>query len=488
VQSVWSQRKAQPHTRIVQQAVLALVAMFGLLGVMAAGYAGMLTPVTLVVDGEARAVHTNQTTVEAVLRDAGIAVFPEDRVQPARDAEVAANATIAIARARPLTVRVDGRTIRVRSHTATLADLFVELDIGINPHDALTIDGHTAVPASGFTSAPATPHTVAVRRAVPLTLVFDDGASQTIETTEPTVGQALSAAGIEVYLADRLTPGASERVTSGATVYVDRSVPVSVQVDGQTIRTRTHRERVGDVLAELGVTLLGQDYAQPSIDALVQTGLAVRVVRVAEEFLIEQEPVAFESQVLPNADMEIDTQVLSQAGEAGVMQKRIRVRYEDGQEVSRVVEDRTLVRAPKPRVTHYGTQIVIRAVQTPDGPREYWRRIRAYATSYSAATAGTPKDAPWYGITATGMRMRKGMIAVDPDVIGLRGELYVPNYGVGCACDTGGGVIGRWVDLGYDDDDLQIWHGWVDVYLLTPAPPADQIRYVLPDWPTFPGR
>jgi len=147
-----------------------------------------------------------------------------------------------------------------------------------------------------------------------------------------------------------------------------------------------------------------------------------------------------------------------------------------------------LVRAPQHRIVNYGTKIVVRTVDTPSGPREYWRRFRAYATSYSAATAGTPKTAPWYGITATGLKMRKGIVAVDPKIIPLRTELYVPGYGVGLAGDTGGGVIGRWVDLGYDDDNLVIWHQWVDVYLLAPAPPADKIQYILPDWPTFPGR
>jgi hypothetical protein len=28
----------------------------------------------------------------------------------------------------------------------------------------------------------------------------------------------------------------------------------------------------------------------------------------------------------------------------------------------------------------------------------------------------------------------------------------------------------------------------VDVYVLTPMPPADQIRYVLPNWPQEPRR
>ena len=74
--------------------------------------------------------------------------------------------------------------------------------------------------------------------------------------------------------------------------------------------------------------------------------------------------------------------------------------------------------------------------------------------------------------------MRHGIVAVDPNVVDLRSEVYVPGYGVGYVGDTGGAIIGRRIDLGYDDDNLQLWYNWVDVYLLTPVP--DVINYLGP--------
>jgi uncharacterized protein YabE (DUF348 family) len=471
-----------------QQAALALLALLGAIALMAAGYTSQLNAVRLVVDGQPRTIRTNQTTVEGVLRDAGLTIEAWDRVQPAVDAALGENDTIQVSRARPATIRADGRALAVHTHAQTPLELLAEQRITLNPNDALFVDGDPAGAGSPFTGSPTTPHTLSIRRAVPLAVNFKDGTSLTLQTTQPTIGQALNKAGIDLYLADRLTPDANTRVTSGASVFIERSIPVSVQVDGQSIRTRTHRERVGDVLAELGVALQGQDYTLPALDAPVQPDLAVRVVRVAETFLIEQEPIPFESQTLPDPAMLIDTQQLVQEGENGVLQKRIRVRFEDSQEVGRQVEDRTILRAPRPRITTYGTNIVVQTIQTLDGPREYWRKVRFYATSYSAATAGTPKTAPWYGITAIGWKMRKGVIAVDPAIIPFLSEIYVPGYGVGTAADTGGGVKGKWLDLGFDDDNLEVWAGWVDAYLLTPVPPPDQIAYILPNWPTFRDR
>ena len=108
------------------------------------------------------------------------------------------------------------------------------------------------------------------------------------------------------------------------------------------------------------------------------------------------------------------------------------------------------------------------------------------SASIPKRTSGTSPSAPWYGITANGLKMQKGVIAVDPTVVPLRTRIYVADYGIGAALDTGSGVKGRWLDLGYDDNNLVGWHWWVDAYLLTPVPA--NIPFSIPNWPTYKGR
>jgi 3D (Asp-Asp-Asp) domain-containing protein len=144
------------------------------------------------------------------------------------------------------------------------------------------------------------------------------------------------------------------------------------------------------------------------------------------------------------------------------------------------VENEYVAVSPTTNVTGYGTKIIVRTVSTPSGTREYWRTIRMLATSYSASTAGVSKSSPHYGYTATGLKMRDGIVAVDPRLIDLGSRVYVPGYGLGLAADTGGAIKGKRIDLGYDDDTLQLWYRWVEVYVLTPVPPSGQINYTLP--------
>jgi 3D (Asp-Asp-Asp) domain-containing protein len=103
-------------------------------------------------------------------------------------------------------------------------------------------------------------------------------------------------------------------------------------------------------------------------------------------------------------------------------------------------------------------------------------------TAYTAASAGKAPEHPGYGITASGLPAGTGIVAIDRTIVPWRSYVYVPGYGVGFAGDTGGGVKGRWIDLGYDEGELRSWSGYVDVYYLTPVPPAEQINYLLPTW------
>jgi 3D (Asp-Asp-Asp) domain-containing protein len=305
-----------------------------------------------------------------------------------------------------------------------------------------------------------------------------------ILTTAPTVGAAFREAGLFLHPADRLIPDPETPLNGGLQVSLFRAHPITVEADGRVFMVHTTARTVRDLLRELGLALHGQDRVIPEEEAALQGGETVRVIRVREDFEIEEIPIPFRVVWEPDPNLELDTRVQKALGRNGLLQRRIRVRYENGQAVAREMVDEAVVRPPEPLVWAYGTKIVVRTLETPEGPVEYWRRIRMLATSYSASTAGVHPSSPYFGRTRTGLPMRRGIVAVDPRVIRMGWRVYVPGYGIGLAADTGGGIIGRRIDLGYNDEDLVLWYRWVDVYLLTPVPPPESIPYVLPDWPS----
>jgi 3D (Asp-Asp-Asp) domain-containing protein len=266
-------------------------------------------------------------------------------------------------------------------------------------------------------------------------------------------------------------------------VLIERAIPLSIQVDDSVLHTRTRGNTVADVLAQEQLSLWDQDYVVPTESTTLSANMAVRVVRVREETIVEQDTIGFETIWGPSDEVELDQERVVREGQPGIIARRFRTRYEDGKVITRTLQEEWRAQEPVDRLLGYGTKIVSRQVNTADGPLSYWRRIRVFVTSYTAATCGKSRDHPEYGITRLGWPMRWGIIAIDPRVINFYTRIYVPGYGVGVSGDTGGKILGRHIDLGYDETDLKHWWWWEDIYLLDPPPPRHRIHWVLPDWP-----
>jgi 3D (Asp-Asp-Asp) domain-containing protein len=56
------------------------------------------------------------------------------------------------------------------------------------------------------------------------------------------------------------------------------------------------------------------------------------------------------------------------------------------------------------------------------------------------------------GRTASGLPVRKGVVAVDPSVIPLGTRMHVPGYGKAIAADVGVAIKGRIIDLWMPND------------------------------------
>lgn len=491
---------------------------------LGAGMQRSRSAIWIEIDGDRVRVRTHAATAGAVLRQAGVSLYPEDHISVDWNRTLAAGETIRVVRARPVVLSVDGRLWQVRTHAGTVGQLLDEAGVELRPGDELWLrtpgDGQETCQATlaaanrcgrlvapdlalagaypqvlaslqqvpRHTAAAALlPPLIAVHRATAVALT-DATFTTTLYTTAETVGQLLRERNIPLFLGDEITPGAQARIRPGLAIVVKRSVPVAIVADGHTIHTRTLAHTVAGALGQENIALLGRDTVQPALDSPIRAQMVIRVTRVREELAVEFDAIPYQTLWVPDPELELDTWKLTNTGQLGITKRRYRIVYQDNREVSRTLEDAWTEQQPVTKTLSYGTKIVVRTLDTPDGPIEYWRKIRAYTVSYTAASSGKDESHPRYGYTRLGVKATKGIVAVDPTVIPLRTRMYVPGYGRAIAADTGGGVKGKLVDLCFDVGAYQSWHWWTDIYLLTPVPPRSQIRWRLPDWPTFPDR
>jgi uncharacterized protein YabE (DUF348 family) len=450
----------------LQERIYFLALLFALMGLVLIFFA-TTTRVGILLDGQWVYVDTHARTVGRVLQDAGIELLEGDKVVPDPSSRLDSRQIIEVQRAVSLYLDIDGKLELWTTTESTAANILASAGVTLLPGDRIWIDGiPESQPGSALTEIP---QVIRFREAKAI-VVEMDGREEVIHSSAPTLGEALEEAGIEVYEGDVLEPSAATSLEDLNRVVVIRAKPIQILADGIQIQRKVVAMKVGEALLEAGVPLMGLDYTIPDAEDEIPDDGQIRIVRVVEEILVEQTPLPFETIYEADAELEIDNQVVTDPGAYGIKATRVRVRYEDGEEVSRNTEGEWVAREPQPRKIGYGTKIVIRTLNTSDGTIQYWRAIRMWATSYSPSRAGVSEDYPWFGITACGKKLKKGLVAIDNRYIPFHTMMYVPGYGYAEACDTGGGVSGRWIDLGYSDENYKEWHEYVTVYFLTPVP------------------
>jgi resuscitation-promoting factor RpfB len=424
--------------------------------------------IELSIDGESQRLTLFALTVADVLRSENISLAEADLISPTPSHWLKEGETITIQRTVQVPILADGKTYIIQTAARSPSNILTQANIPYSAGDTILADGKSVALNEPLQKDPHTGRfpTLQIRPSISFSFT-ENSQKETLTSTAPNLGQALWQAGIVLSTADEIEPTLSTHLFEGLQAILQRARPISITFQSQNLSAMVVASTIGQALSKAGLSMQGLDYSIPPEEASLPKNGMIHIVSVREESIIEQTPIPFENEYQATPDLEIDSQKVLQPGEVGAKATRIRIRYEDGQEVSRQVEDEWTARQPQNRIIGYGTNLVEHTTDTPDGAISYWRAVPMYAVSYSPTSAGG-------SITASGQPLRKGLVAVDTRYIPLGTRLYIPGYGEAIAADTGGAVKGRVIDLGYSDEDYVAWHQNVTVYFLWP-PPANVV-------------
>jgi len=376
----------------------------------------------------------------------------------------------------PGAVIVDqGRVFEVRSGSRVPATLLQQAGVDISPGDEVLDRGYAVDPSKAIPTGRSI--YIQVRRSAPILL---NGKPE--ESSAATVGEALVLSGIELRVADQIEPSAMAPLSAGLIIQHTASHPLTITVDGKDLPLGASTEAVGAALAEAGAPIVGLDRSIPGESEMIPQDGRVSVARVTEVVTLVQNPIPYGNQSEDSDVLELGIEQVLQPGVPGLSVARARITLQDGIEVASRSEPDVVVRPAQDRLVVRGTKIVDKSA-TVDGVNiSYWHTMQMYATVYSPCNSGTADGSCSTG-TASGLRAGKGVVAVDPGLFAvLNGQrLYIPGYGYAVIGDIGGGYIVeqnlgisryKWIDLGFDDDNIQDMSGWITVYFLSPAPAA----------------
>ncbi|QGG48684.1 3D domain-containing protein [Heliorestis convoluta] len=264
--------------------------------------------------------------------------------------------------------------------------------------------------------------------------IYVDGEEVIVNTFAKTVDAVLVEAAIELGAMDKVEPALEETIADGTVIHIERAFTVTVLADGEKQELLTTTEKVETLLERLALELGPLDRVEPALGEMVSEPEEIRIVRVTQKEIREEESLPFTVEQRPDNTLEKGLRRVASRGRNGLAQSTIRVTYEDGIPVRREVLSREIVREPV-------TQVV--AMGTIDRVSRGGLNFRFQEVRHMVATAYTHTGRN----TASGVYPQVGMVAVDTNVIPMGTRLYVEGYGYARAADRGSAIIGDKIDL-----------------------------------------
>lgn len=283
--------------------------------------------VTIYDRGQEQVVMTTENTVGDTLKAAGIAVEPEDSIEPAMDEElVASQYHVNIYRARPIVIVDGAHRHKIVSAYQTPTQIAKEANVTLYPEDSVELAPSRNIAVDGVSML------LTIKRATSFTLVL--------------------------Y--------------------------------GQKIEARTNARTVGDMLAEKDISIAKSDTLTVKKSTPITEGMKVEIWRNGKQTITEEKDVAFPVERIQDANRKVGYRDVKTPGEKGKRTVTYEVEMKNGKEISRKEIQSVITKQPKKQVEVVGAKpsfdgdfaAALAKLRSCEGGYESWNPAGPYYGAY----------------------------------------------------------------------------------------------------------
>ena len=249
---------------------------------------------------------------------------------------------------RLVTVYDRGEKVSFLSDAKTLKAAMDENNVYIDPQDTVepSLDEELVAPE----------YKVNIYRARPVVVV--DGTTR-VKVVSPfqTAQRIADDAGITLFKEDITTLSRSgDYVGDGAglELTIDRATPITLDLYGRVMPVRTQGSTVAAMLAEKKIQLGAQERVSVDLSTPIIAGMEVRVWREGRQVLTLDEPIAFGTERIFDADRPVGYREVSQPGADGVRSVTYEVDIREGVELDRKQINQIVTKEPTAQVETIG--------------------------------------------------------------------------------------------------------------------------------------
>ncbi|MBP2242573.1 uncharacterized protein YabE (DUF348 family) [Cytobacillus eiseniae] len=328
---------------------------------------------------------------------------------------------------------LDGEVKNIKTHAATVNELFAELDISLHSEDYVFPSEDTKVKNN----------LEVVWKPAQQVHIVKDNEKKTIWTVSETVNELLNEQKISLSDHDKVHPNLEESIKNDLEIEINTAFSLTLSDGGNEKQVWSTSTTVADFLEDQGITLGELDRVEPRAEEKVKENDMINVIRVEKVTDVVEEPIQFAVVTKKDDQLNKGTEKVVTKGKDGLLNKEYEVTLENGKEVSRKLISEKQVKEKTDKVVAVGTKVVKQVVSRSN--ESGGKEVYVSSTAYTASCNGCS------GKTATGINLKANpnvkVIAVDPRVIPLGTKVYVEGYGYAVAADTGSAIKGNKIDV-----------------------------------------
>jgi resuscitation-promoting factor RpfB len=249
---------------------------------------------------------------------------------------------------------VDGKEMTVPTRAHKVADLLKKLGLELTGNDAIEPSPKTPIVGDNFK--------IDIKHAKPYVVVDENGEKLYATVAGVDLKDAAKKAGAQVYFEDIVyaePTTADETIDDGfvgTKLLINRATPVVVNLYGKSVVIRTHKQTVGEVLAEKGIVVRKKDKVQPSLDTRVKPNLGIFIFTKGKKIINIEEEIAPPVEQREDPESPLGTETVIEAGTPGVRIVTYELILKNGKEVGRKKIQSVITQQPKKRIVIVGTK------------------------------------------------------------------------------------------------------------------------------------
>jgi uncharacterized protein YabE (DUF348 family) len=277
-------------------------------------------------------------------------------------------------------LNVDGADKTLPTRAATVAELLHRLNIVLGANDVVEPAVDTPIVEDNFR--------VNVYRARPITII--DGNQKIFSVSAAATPRTIAKqAGVTVYPEDQAVTEPIDNILQdgiGEKVVITRAIPITLNLYGTVVPSRTLAKTVGGLLKEKNIKLGEGETVAPATSTAVVAGQQIFVLRKGAQIQNVEEDIAAPIQTVEDASLSFGSTAVRQQGAPG---KKI-VTYVVAANGERVKIQEVIVQVPVPQIVAHG-----KAVQIPEDKTSVMEAAGISSSDYAYVNFIVSHESGW---------------------------------------------------------------------------------------------